>query len=89
MKRNQQIDKHIDAALGLYAAEAKSREYDAGCAGQMSDGGCSRMLGEIDAYNCGRKGTIPKWLEPYMTKVVRQNDPEYETYLRLQKKFGK
>lgn len=79
----------IDSALNLYHNEARQCESDAGHSGSFTDGGCSRMLGLIAAYNCGRNNQIPDWLEPYIVEANNLLDPEYQTYIRLQKKFGK
>lgn len=85
MNRNKQID----VALTLYTEEAHRLESLAAGIGSHTDGGCSRMLGEVAAYKCGRSGSIPAWLEPYMAEAAHRMDPEYTTYLRLKKKFEK
>jgi hypothetical protein len=76
-----EMTKLIDAALNLYNLEARKRESD------VHDGGCSGMLNQIKSYNCGRNGQIPDWLAPYFAEVTKAQDPEYNEYLRLQKKF--
>ncbi len=74
----------IGTALAQYRADAIAANESAGYAGAM---GCSHMLAVADAYQCGREGKTPDFLEPYIKEARRQTDPEYAEFVRLKSKF--
>jgi hypothetical protein len=69
-------------------AEAQARREDAGYAGQWDDGGAGALLREVQAYQAGAAGTVPPSWQPIIYKHVRQQDAEYQEYIRLANKFG-
>lgn len=74
------IDKIIKAVL----AEANDAEHNACMMGAHHDGGAGTMRNQVLFYKAGMEGTLPKSWKKHEQKL----DPEYEEYLRLQKKFG-
>jgi hypothetical protein len=70
-------------------AEAQARLDNAGYDGRYDDGGYGALLREVQAYQAGLAGTVPLSWEPIIQKHVRQQDAEYQEYLRLANKYGK
>jgi hypothetical protein len=70
-------------------AEAQARLDNAGYEGRYDDGGAGALLREVQAYQAGVAGTVPLSWEPIIEKHVRQQDAEYQEYLRLANKYGK
>ena len=68
--------------------EAQARLDDAGYSGRWDDGGSGALLREVEAYQAGMAGTVPPSWQPIIEKHVRQQDAEYQEYLRLANKFG-
>ena len=75
-------------ARAEYLSDADKAEDDAGHGGYHHDGGAARMRERIQAFYDGYNRTIPKFLEPYYTMAIQTQDPEWETYQRLRKKFS-
>jgi hypothetical protein len=69
-------------------AEAQARLDNAGYDGRYDDGGYGALLREVEAYQAGQAGTVPGSWQPIIEKHVRQQDAEYQEYLRLANKFG-
>lgn len=67
--------------------EAKRRGDNAGYGGRMDDGGQRAMEESIAMYEAGFSQEIPKEYQPYVDNIIKERDPEYLDYLRLQKKF--
>ena len=67
--------------------EAGARSMDAGFSGRHDDGGARNMARSIAAWVAGLHDEIPKEFEKSYTKYFEKMDPEYQEYLRLQKKF--
>jgi hypothetical protein len=68
-------------------AEAQARKDEASYEGRYDDGGYGALLREVQAYQAGVAGTVPLSWEPIIQKHVRQQDAEYQEYLRLANKF--
>lgn len=72
-----------------YALLAANRKgVDAGFSGSMSDGGQRQLEREVELFIYGLMGQTPKnaWGD-LIKKYARDNDPEYDKYLELKKKF--
>lgn len=83
----QQKYKHLKfIEYALLAANRKG--VDAGFSGSMSDGGQRQLEREVELFIYGLMEQKPKkaW-EDLIKKYARDNDPEYDTYLELKKKF--
>lgn len=48
-----------------------------------------RLIDTIDALSAGLQGTVPLCLSEHYEKFLREQDPEWAEYKRLQVKFGK
>lgn len=78
----------------LARIDAAERRNMAGYNGERHDGGCQRLLDIVDAWESGGMYTIPSTLTPYLDEAIKlqerrgfMKDPEWETYVRLWKKF--
>lgn len=80
-------NKTLDAAIAAYKAKAADARETAAHNGEWNDGGESRMLELLQAFNDGRNGTVPSFLRPFIKQAEREQDPEYAQYLRLKAKF--
>lgn len=80
MPITQDQQRLIDLAL----KDAAAKRENAGYNGERSDGGASIIEGKVEAWKAGLEGQTPSWMKKYEQQI----DPEWETYLRLQKKFG-
>lgn len=45
------------------------------------------LLTQVKFYEYGQRGVIPAEWKEYENEARRESDPEYETYLRLKKKY--
>lgn len=82
-------NKIIQQALARYRQEAHNAEESAGYAGEMHDGGARVMRLEADAYEAGLKQEVPAFLKGHYDTIIKEQDPEYKEYLRLNAKFNK
>ncbi len=80
----------IERALERYLENAAQKRDDARHGGRMDgDGGASLMEERARAYRAGVMGLNPPFLtEKDFREVQKETDPEFETYKRLQEKFG-
>lgn len=83
MPSEQRVDMH--ALQRLVEADAETRRENAAMGGHTHDGGASRLLEQVKFFNYGKAGTVP----PEWGKYVKELDPEWLEYQRLQAKFGK
>jgi len=67
--------------------EAHNKREDAIFSGAMHDNGASGIINELEFYEAGVSGEIPKKWEKYVKELDNIADPDYETYLKLKKKF--
>lgn len=74
----------VDEVMRIVLEAAHNARESAGYSGRYDDGGASRLEDQVKFYNYGRAGTLPPEWKVYTDMV----DPEWETYQRLQKKFG-
>ena len=83
----------VRKAIQLKIEEAEKARDDAAYGGEYHDGGYSVEMKIIAAFQDGityeQIGKIPSWLNVYVDKAKKMNDPEWENYLRLKNKFEK
>lgn len=79
-----------DTAVLLYSLieEAAMLEENAGYSGAMNDGGCGRMIENVEMFVHGWFKSIPREWSSRLTKLAHKNDPDWQEYQRLRKKFG-
>lgn len=85
---NVKLTQHIMDVVTKAAHQARE---DAGYGGRHDDGGASQKLERLGCWLDGIKYAKTGKTEVYKTIVTdfeRSIDPEYETWLRLQEKFG-
>ena len=78
---------NINEIMDLILVNAEQMRTDAAMGGEMGDGGASRLEEQVKFYKQGWEGHFPNEWETYRRQYNRENDPEYETYLRLKDKF--
>lgn len=66
---------------------AEKAEYSAGMNGGTAPAWVYRYKTEIDFYVAGTKNQIPTPWKELAKDFFQHNDPEYEEYTRLKKKF--
>ena len=77
----------IEAVIKRILDAAEKKRLDAGMDGAWHDGGASEMERRVEIFRCGMKGIIPQiWIE-YAKDVRNEDDPKWEEYLRLKRKF--
>lgn len=76
---------NVDELIKLALKNAHNRRENAGFSGLHHDDGASLIESNVKFYNYGRAGQIPPEWEEYQKLL----DPEYQEFLRLQKKFGR
>ena len=74
---------HIDQIKKLVLAAAHSKREAAGFNGDHHDGGASRLEMQVEFYEMGEAGIMPKEWEQYEKTL----DPEWNEYQRLKYKF--
>ena len=80
-------EKTLDRMFELIHSEAETRKRNAGMDGAYHDGGSNMLLMKVKFYQEGRHGLVPdEWLK-YYNQAKNEQDDEWETYLRLRKKF--
>lgn len=67
--------------------EACRRSTNAAYNGDFDDGGASRLLEIADAWEDGLNQRIPKKFQSFYEEAMKEQDPEYYTFLMLKKKF--
>lgn len=81
-------DLNITSALiEFILAKAQSNGIDAGYGGGMNDGGQGALEREVEVYVAALSSKYPKAWDEYVKEFNRINDPEYQEFLRLSKKF--
>lgn len=83
------MKKDIEDIMNLILKDADKREISAGYSGSHSDGGASRLRDQVNFYKAGMNGDIPPEWNEYVKEHVKNTDPEYSEFVRLQKKFEK
>ena len=68
--------------------KAKVLEDNAGYSGAHHDGGARELRNQVEIYISGQYNEMPEKWERYAKEFETKNDPEYQDYLRLKKKFG-
>ena len=81
-------EQNIIRAMELVEDDAKQRAEDARYAGEHGDRGAQQTRELLRAYQAGRGGHIPPFLEPFLKKAVTESDPDYLLYRKLRRKFG-
>lgn len=84
------LSGQIELIRNTLNANAIERKNDAALAGSWDDGGASKMLTEfdfwLDGVNFALTGNTTKY-KNIINQHNRENDPEYQQYLELKKKF--
>lgn len=77
----------IDKFLSFLERKHHKLQVDAGLNGDTYSPAAYRLRTELDAYQAARSGVLPEsWKKDY-SDFIKQQDPEYEKYLELKKKF--
>lgn len=88
---SSRIEAPTGQALATFIAfankVAQNRRDDAGYSGAYHDGGARDLEEKIKAWHAGIEGVVPDCLQTIWSDHQRSMDPEYQEYLRLQKKF--
>lgn len=79
--------EYVDAIITLVLKEVDEREKAAGYSGSWSDNGSQYTRDMVEYYRMGQAGMIPPEWEKFVNQVKKNEDPEYQEFLRLQKKF--
>jgi hypothetical protein len=82
------VDQSMEKFLAFLLAQARIKRDNAAYGGAMNDGGASQIENEVEVYRAALERKTPPCWEGFLREFNRQHDPEYETYLRLQQKFG-
>ena len=77
----------IQKLVGQLHDEAALKAHNAGQSGERHDGGASKMLGELSAFIHGWNRDIPPEWKPTFKQIVASEDPEWDEYQRLRRKF--
>lgn len=80
-------DLNTSALIEFILAKAQSQGIDAGYGGAMNDGGQGALEREVEVYVAALSSTYPRAWDEYVKEFNRKNDPEYQEFLRLSKKF--
>ena len=80
-------ESFLKSITDLVLKEADEIKEAAEYNGSMTDNGAGRMRKEVDFFWCGFHGVIPPDWKEFADQVKKNEDPEYQEYLRLQKKF--
>ena len=67
--------------------KAEEKRKTAGYNGSWDDGGAGNLENIADAFECGLSGMIPNCLKSLHKEFLRTQDPEYQKYLDLKRKF--
>ena len=79
----------INNALLRYLAKAHQAREDAGYSGAMHDGGSAIMKQYVKIVQDMRIGNVPEFLTQTLLEIQREQDSEYQTFIRLKNKFEK
>lgn len=74
---------NIEEIIKIVLKAAYNKREGAGYAGERGDRGASILETQVEFYRYGMQGVVPPDWEKYEKKL----DPEYETYLKLKRKF--
>ena len=80
-------DELFNQVASLILEEATQLADDAAKGGYSHDGGASELRTKICLIQEIRDDNIPDLLIPYIRKIARERDPEWQDYLRLKEKF--
>lgn len=85
-------DDNLKIIMNAVITSAANASLNAGYSGSHSDGGASNSVSQfrnfLEGYAFG-KGDKAGGYQHILDKHVREQDPEYQEYLRLEAKFGK
>ena len=87
--------RHIDSAIKKIEETIEKMKVDAAWSGSMTDGGASHLQNKLDIFTTMWDKTnlaefrIPRFIKPYIEAAEREEDPEYQNFLRLKSKFEK
>lgn len=82
------VDTSTQMFLDFLMKKAHEKRENAAYSGSMSDNGASVLEKEVEVYRAALERRTPECWEQYLREFNRLHDPEYQTYLRLQQKFG-
>jgi hypothetical protein len=93
-KVSTMLDKSlVDAFLAHKMEKAETARNDAAYGGRWDDGGYASTKEKIEIFRAGFNGYWPfVWsneVDLFEQEMKNAADPEYQEYLRLQKKFEK
>lgn len=78
-------EQHAIIQAALKAAEV--RRTNAGYSGEWGDREAVELESIVSAWTYGLKGEVPPQLKEYQKQVIRESDPDYQTYLKMKEKF--
>lgn len=68
--------------------EADRVEENAAFGGESHDGGAAVLRDGVNMFRLGMNRRLPAAWLPFAEQIKQEQDPEWENYLRLKKKFG-
>jgi len=81
-------DDFIAKLATAVQAEANTKRENAGYSGSWNDGGAGALESVLNSWLVGLKREIPEMFREIAEEMVKQQDPEYQDWLRLNAKFG-
>jgi hypothetical protein len=86
---SKMIDPYHAEIIVLVLADAANKRMDAGYSGGWDDGGASRLEEQAKFFAYGLNRVMPPEWNQFIKQYETSIDPEYQEFLRLQKKFSK
>jgi hypothetical protein len=83
----------IKSAISKIKIIAEEKRESAAWGGAWGDNGASTLLDQLDVFTtiwneCPlSEDRIPKFMKPIVIDIERQNDEDYQTYLKLKKRY--
>jgi len=78
------MDSRIERLMSIILNVAHGKREDAGYSGRWDDGGAGHLEDQVKFYRYGQQGVMP----PEWAEYEKLMDPEYQEFIRLQKKFA-
>ena len=87
---NSKKEQELKELTDYMRQVAQRKKMDAGFAGAWDDRGASEILQQVEFYWMGFRREFPRQWEKYLAQMEEEKlerEDEYQTYLRLKKKF--
>lgn len=80
---------NVEKVMRRIEEKAADAEEVARRNGEAHDGGASLLRAQVEAFRAGwSREDLPEGWMPIAMDVAREEDPEYEEWLRLRRRFG-